>query len=157
MNLAQICFDSHSDIDFSFSDASAIKSAPGNQVVLEGNSLTLHCNASGNPSPNITWTRDKSSSVLPQGNIYNILNIHRDATGYYTCTAWNGVGEQQNATAVVTVLCEFVSFIYKEIILEYSLLNSNFFCCKCTSHGKRSLFDNYYIWYMRRYPHVKQF
>ena len=118
MNLAQICFDSHSDINFSFSDASAIKSAPGNQVVLEGNSLTLHCNASGNPSPNITWTRDKSSSVLHQGNIYNILNIHRDATGYYTCTACNGVGEQQNATAVVTVHCEFVSFIYKEINLN---------------------------------------
>ena len=103
MNLAQICFD-----NFSFSDASAITSAPGNQVVLEGNNLTLHCNASGNPSPNITWTRDKSSSVLHQGNIYSIVNIHRDATGNYTCTAWNGVDKQQNATAVVAVHCEFV-------------------------------------------------
>ena len=143
MNLAQICFDSHSDINFSFSDASAIQSAPGNQVILEGNSLTLHCNSSGNPSPNITWNRGKSSSVLHQGNIYSIVNIHRDAAGNYTCTAWNGVGEHQNATAVVTVHCKFVSFIYKEIILKYSLVNSNFFCYKCTTHGKQSLFYNY--------------
>ena len=50
MNLAQICFDSHSDMNFSFLDASAIQSAPGNQVVLEGNSLTLNCNSSGNSS-----------------------------------------------------------------------------------------------------------
>ena len=82
--------------------------------------MTLHCNASGSPSPNITWTRDKSSSVLHQGNIYSIVNIQRDATGNYTCTAWNGVGEQQNATAVVAVHCEFVSFMYKEVILKYS-------------------------------------
>lgn len=78
--------------------------------------MTLHCNASGNPSPNITWTKDKSSSVLRQGNIYSFLNIPRYAAGNYTCTAWNGVGEQQNATTVVAVHCEFVSFMYKEVI-----------------------------------------
>ena len=76
--------------------------------------MTLHCSASGNPSPNITWTRDKGSSVLHQGNIYSIFNIHRDATGNYTCTAWNGVGEQQNSTAVVSVHCEFVVLCTKK-------------------------------------------
>ncbi|XP_078379805.1 hemicentin-2-like isoform X6 [Oculina patagonica] len=82
---------------------SAIESSSGNRVVLEGNNLTLHCNATGNPTPNITWTKDGSSTVLHQGETYSIVNVQRQAAGDYKCTAWNGVGEQKNATATVTV------------------------------------------------------
>ena len=37
--------------NYSYSDPPLIESAPVSQVVLEGNNLTLHCNASGNPTP----------------------------------------------------------------------------------------------------------
>ena len=91
----------------SYLDPSLIESASGSQVVLEGNNLTLHCNASGNPTANITWTKDYSSSVLNQGITYSIVNIGRNASGNYTCAAWNGIGGQKKAIAAITVHCEF--------------------------------------------------
>ena len=93
--------------NYSYSDPSLIESAPVSQVVLEENNLTLHCNASGNPTPNITWTEEDSPSVLHQGISYSIVDIDRNAAGNYTCTAWNGVGGQKKATAAITVHCEF--------------------------------------------------
>ena len=79
----------------------------GNLVVLEGNNLSLQCNATGNPTPNITWTKDGSSTVLYQGETYSIVDIQRQAAGDYKCTAWNGLGEQTNATTTVDVHCKF--------------------------------------------------
>ena len=80
--------------------------------------MTLHCIATGNPTPNITWSRDNSSSVLHQGDIYSIVNISRDAAGKYTCTAWNRVGGQEKAIAVVTVHCELI-FSYVQVFICY--------------------------------------
>ena len=93
---------------FPYLDPSLIDSAPINQGVLEGSNLTLRCSASGNPTPNITWTKDKSSLVLHQGDTYSIVDIDRNAAGNYTCTAWNGVGEQKKAIAAVSVHCRLL-------------------------------------------------
>ena len=51
--------------------------------------------------------------MLHYGKTYSIVNIQRKAAGDYTCTAWNGVGEKDNATATVAVHCElrFAFFI----------------------------------------------
>ena len=94
------------------SDSSLLESAPVHQVVVEGSNLTLHCNATGNPTPNITWTKDGSSTVLYQGETYSIVNIQRQAAGDYKCTAWNGVGEQNNSTATIAVHCELLLHNY---------------------------------------------
>ena len=91
-------------------DNSVISQRPSSKVVVEGENVTLHCNATGNPAPNITWTKDGSSTVLYQGETYSIVNIQRQATGDYTCAAWNGVGGKTNVTATVNVHCEFVYF-----------------------------------------------
>ena len=88
------------------SDSSVISQRPSSKVVVEGETVTLHCNATGNPAPNITWTQDNNKTALYQGENYTIVNIQRQAAGDYTCTAWNGVGEKANATATVTVHCE---------------------------------------------------
>ena len=89
-------------------DPSSIDASPASKTVLEGNNIALHCNATGNPTPNITWTKNGSPTVLYQGETYSIVNIQRQAAGDYTCTAWNGVGEQKNATATVTVECKWL-------------------------------------------------
>ena len=85
-----------------------ISQRPSSKIVVEGVNVTLYCNATGNPAPNITWTKDGSSTVLYQGETYNIVNIQRQATGDYTCTAWNGVGGKTNVTATVNVHCELL-------------------------------------------------
>ena len=94
-------------IYLSNSDPAVIDTSPVNQVLLEGSNITLHCNATGNPAPNVTWKKDGNPTVLYQGETYSIVNIQRQAAGDYTCTAWNGVGEQKNSTAAVTVHCKF--------------------------------------------------
>ena len=79
--------------------------------------MTLHCNASGKPTPNITWTKNGSQAVLFQGDIYGFVNVQRQNAGDYTCTAWNGVGRQSNATATVQVQCEsHYSFLLKSVL-----------------------------------------
>ena len=83
-----------------------IASAPVNQFVLEGQNLTLHCNVTGNPTPNVTWTKDANQTVLHRGEMYSMADVQRQAAGDYICTAWNGVGVQQNATITVDVHCK---------------------------------------------------
>lgn len=99
-------------MNLTHSDPSLIESAPVDQVVLEGSNLTLDCNATGNPTPNITWRKDGSSAVLHQGETYIIVNVTRHAAGDYICTAWNGMGSQKNVTATVHVHCELLYCTY---------------------------------------------
>ena len=87
-------------------DPSVVTFAPANQSILEGGNLTLYCNATGNPTPNITWTKDSSSTVVHQGETYSIVNIQRQAAGDYKCTAWNKVGAQKTALSTVTIHCK---------------------------------------------------
>ena len=83
-----------------------IASAPVNQAVLEGGNLTLHCNVTGNPAPNVTWTKDADQTVLHRGETYSMADIQRQAAGDYICTTWNGMGVQENATITVDVHCK---------------------------------------------------
>ena len=83
-----------------------IDQRPLSAAIVEGGNVTFHCNATGDPTPNITWTKDGSPTVLYQGETYSISNIQRQADGDYTCTAWNGVGQRANATATVAVHCK---------------------------------------------------
>ena len=91
---------------YSFSDGSTVDQKILSMVVMEGNNVTIKCNATGNPQPKITWTKDFSPLVVYQGESYDIVNIDRNSAGDYTCTAWNGVGEKANATAAVIVHCK---------------------------------------------------
>ena len=88
-------------------DESAIDLALSSITVVEGDNVTLHCNATGIPTPTITWTKDSNLTVIHQGETYNVADIERKAAGDYTCRAWNRVGKQANVTASVTVHCEF--------------------------------------------------
>jgi len=73
----------------------------GNQTVNETDSVTLFCNASGNPKPTTNWTRlsDNSSVTMP-------LNISRQDQGGYRCTADNGVGRPATKETFIIVQCE---------------------------------------------------
>ena len=89
-----------------FLDLSNIDQAPSNKTIVEGSNVTLHCNATGSPASNITWTKDGSPTVLHEGEEYAISNISRQQHGNYKCTAWNGVGEQSKTSFSINVLCK---------------------------------------------------
>ena len=70
--------------------------------------VTLSCNATGKPIPNITWTRvwenGTDSGELPSmDGFYVISNACKSSDGTYRCKASNGVGHPANQTTEVIV------------------------------------------------------
>ena len=84
----------------------AIESSSSSIVETEGSNVTLYCNATGNPTPNINWTKDGSQTVLHQGEIYNMYNINRNQAGEYICSVWNRIRSKENASITVVVQCK---------------------------------------------------
>ena len=93
-----------------------IASVSNDQVACEGSLVTLSCNATGNPTPNISWTKVEdngtdSAPLLPaMVGKYVMSNIQRSVNGTYRCTADNGVGAPVNRTVRVKVECKSRTF-----------------------------------------------
>jgi len=88
-------------------EASFISSPSGNQTISEGSNLTLFCDATGKPTPNVTWTRvlknGTDGDLVFFGNPWVIVNISRTATGTYRCTAYNGIGNPVSHSLYIDV------------------------------------------------------
>ena len=81
------------------------------QDVCEHSEVTLSCNATGKPEPNITWTRvwenGTDSGELQSVDGYLVMaDISRSSNGTYRCTAFNGVEEPVDQTVKVIVRCK---------------------------------------------------
>ena len=84
----------------------------GNLTVPEGDNLQLPGDTSGQPKPNMTWTKEKPGNqgktvVVQEGKVLTITNINRTDAGDYTCTAYDGFGKPENRTVSVNVTCEY--------------------------------------------------
>lgn len=107
------------------------------QVICEGSLVTLSCNATGRPTPTITWTKVEdngtdSAPLLPVLDGKHVLsNIQQSANGTYRCTADNRVGVPANRTASVKVECKS-SFLYS---CDFNFQTS--WCCI----GNTSVYD----------------
>lgn len=100
-----------------FSEPPVIVDLPTSYTFNEASAAELVCNASGSPSPNITWLfegRDlasNSSSYVINSFVENgyaigrlaFLSINRNASGVYTCAVSNGLGrdDERNTTVLV--------------------------------------------------------
>ena len=96
-----------------FEDAPSLDVYPTSSVVVEGQNFTLYCNASGKPSPRLTWTKVGGlGRVLSQTSTLIVNNASRTVTAnnmiQYHCTADNGVGRPATAVANVTVHCKYL-------------------------------------------------
>ena len=105
-----------------------------NQTVNEGLNLTLFCNATGKPAPNITWTRESEDEVLFVGNPWHIVNINRTYSGTYRCVADSGIPFSVNSTISINVLCEYTSYYQRQVSLI--LFNFPNLCDLTTFAGK---------------------
>ena len=85
--------------------------------------MTLFCNATGNPPPTLSWTKDGSPINNNQGIPFTgdnetlfIASINRSESGNYRCVARNGLGNHYSSNpAKVDVQCKcssnsFLSF-----------------------------------------------
>ena len=74
------------------------------EVIIEGGNVTLFCNASGMPSPTVSWIK-VSSSQRTSGSQLNFTNISRNEAGEYRCEASNLCGNDSES-ATVDVQCK---------------------------------------------------
>ena len=83
-----------------------IEVSPRNVVLLEGQPLTLFCNASGFPSPNVTWSKN-GGKPIKQGNTLSINAVKRGDEASYRCVVNNGEEcNTDSAVSMVTVNCK---------------------------------------------------
>ena len=83
--------------------------APVRMTDIEvGKDLTLTCNASGDPHPNITWTKDgvAVNQFNASGYLLHLVNVQRKDAGSYRCTASNGYGNDATSVSIVNVNCK---------------------------------------------------
>ena len=84
-----------------------INKGPTNKTLNESSDLELFCNATGNPPPDIAWSKVAVPSVQPLfDEVLIVKNINKTDAGVYQCRASNGIGSDAFATSVVTVRCE---------------------------------------------------
>ena len=95
--------------------APLITTQPQGGPVTEGNNVTLSCNASGNPVPTISWTRNGSvlTGSVPritfgtESRELTITTINTADSGEYQCVANNSVGNDTSDAATIDVQCKY--------------------------------------------------
>ena len=83
-----------------------IQSLTGNLTVDETNPINLRCEASGYPSPAVTWTKGGRPVQSAGSGVILIGNSTRGDSGTYVCMTDNAVGQAVQMKTFVTVYCK---------------------------------------------------
>ncbi|XP_035223315.1 neural cell adhesion molecule 1-like isoform X2 [Stegodyphus dumicola] len=73
-------------------------------TVKEGETVTLSCEATGNPQPVITWKHSGRNYDSYDGDSYHISSAQKSDSGEYECIADNRVGDPASTTIIVEVV-----------------------------------------------------
>lgn len=82
----------------------------GQIVVKKGTTVSLSCEAFGNPQPKLSW--DKARDQMPKADISNggstlkLSDVTRHHAGVYECVAGNGVGQDAKEEIHLQILCK---------------------------------------------------
>jgi len=71
---------------------------------MENETVTFHCNASGNPTPNITWVKD--GLTLSTGDTLR-FRAEKVLSGKYWCVVDNSLGVTIKAETDLDVQCKW--------------------------------------------------
>ena len=88
----------------------------------ETTDVKLFCNATGNPTPKITWTFLKDSTNVERGEHLFLQQVKRAHAGRYRCTATNHVRNPAWADVHLLVNCKSLSYSNTEQIKEGKIL-----------------------------------
>lgn len=94
----------------------------GEQHVQKGKSVRLECQAEGNPTPRIHWSRQEgrlpSGAHEEEGLSMILQDVDRHVEGTYVCSADNGIGDP--VTSSMSVVVEY----QPEIITEKAIIRT---------------------------------
>ncbi|KAL0978550.1 hypothetical protein UPYG_G00172010 [Umbra pygmaea] len=86
---------------------------PGDNIIRTGTTAKLECAAEGHPTPQIAWQKDGGTDfpaarerrmhVMPDDDVFFIMDVKPEDMGVYSCTAKNTAGTV-SANASLTVL-----------------------------------------------------
>ena len=80
--------------------------------IFSGTSVNLECVATGIPTPEISWSFNKTSTSVT-GETYEVKNAITADSGHYTCTAENSVGQTKKTLEVSVVTVPVLKEEYK--------------------------------------------
>ena len=72
---------------------------------MEGENVTLSCNATGIPVPMVSWIKVDGHMTVSNGSELVLTNINRSEAGEYRCEASNECGSASE-TATIEVQCK---------------------------------------------------
>ncbi|EYB87950.1 hypothetical protein Y032_0254g284 [Ancylostoma ceylanicum] len=78
---------SHASLRIDVSFGPRIMSTPQEKEVSEGESVSFRCDAVGNPTPTVLWTRAGDDQIVAKGDTITISNARNWQQGEYICTA----------------------------------------------------------------------
>jgi len=103
----------------------SIAESPSEYSATEGSSVRLVCDVGGNPTPEITWSKngapisDTDPHYLVDGTIgVQVLSVDRHDTATYTCTAVNVAGIREKRINLF-VHSQLTDFLYDLFILLF--------------------------------------
>ena len=116
---------------FRFTDQPDITAQPQHITPTEEENVTLSCNAIGNPTPSISWTKDGSAVNSPRISLsldnkqLTITHVNRSDSGQYRCVANNSIGAAVTSdAATLDVQCKYSGFLHPILRLLWTVLLS---------------------------------
>jgi hypothetical protein len=99
--------------------------SPAKQIIFDGDSLALLCNANGIPEPKISWVFNKTRTNIV-GSEYRVNKAISSDTGEYVCEAKNPYGETRHAMEVeVVILPHLPSGYYLKKVFSFKFKMTN--------------------------------
>ena len=81
----------------------------------EGTKVDVTCNATGKPTPTVTWFREGSSKVYSTGEgsiVLSFSSVSRSDAGQYRCKANNTAGTDETRALSLVLHCKYSSKQY---------------------------------------------
>ena len=103
---------------FYLSEAPLISLSPRIKYYIEGDHVSITCEASGKPQPDVVWIKNGvlESSVKP--GLLEFHNVNRTDAGNYTCRANNSV-EVTSFDRTIVVYCKYIlnlNFLFPSLL-----------------------------------------
>ena len=104
-------------------------------ITVEGNNITITCEATGIPLPTIVWTFNgrvlmsggnvnTTATTIENGDMsavtetLTIMNVLRNLTGMYTCSARNSVGDDTSSHIHITAQCKLIMMLLRFCVVH---------------------------------------